>query len=185
MKSGRTMQFEKFMNTKKAIWPILATLLLIVIAVLAIVGTYIWITTYIDRATAQAEVILYPKNVRFNEEASTTVRTIGNSGTEDTRILRVMLGNSSSTMIDVTSNVDEIVGVGAALNDGRIVELTINWPNDVADTWESGENSQSNYIATITLFPNNYYSLTPRNKILLGQTMNPLIYSRNSEAPAT
>ena len=134
------MTLKKLLNSKKAISPILATLLLIVIAVAAIVVTYAWITTYMGSATAQAGVILYPENIRFDEETSTTVLTIGNSGTEDTRIVRVWLGNSSSTMIDVTSDVDEIVGAGAALNGGNIVELTINWPNDVANNWEPGEN---------------------------------------------
>ena len=134
------MNLKKLLNSKKAISPILATLLLIVIAVAAIVVTYAWITTYMGSATSQAGVMLYKENIRFDEAESKTILTIGNSGTEDTRIVRVWLGNSSTTMMDVTSNVDEIVGAGAALNGGSIAELTINWPNDVANNWEPGEN---------------------------------------------
>jgi flagellin-like protein len=134
------MSIKKFLNSKKGISPILATLLLIVIAVAAIVVTYAWITTYMSSATSQAGVILYKENIRFDQDESKTILTIGNSGTEDTRIVRVWLGNSSTTMMDVTSDVDEIVGAGAALNGGNIVELTISWPNDVANNWEPGEN---------------------------------------------
>src|SRR3990170_963076 len=42
----RKMSIKKMLHSKKAISPILATLLLIVIAVAAIVVTYAWITTY-------------------------------------------------------------------------------------------------------------------------------------------
>lgn len=46
------MSMKKFINSTKAISPILATLLLIVIAVAAIVVTYAWITTYMSSATS-------------------------------------------------------------------------------------------------------------------------------------
>jgi flagellin-like protein len=132
------MPIKKLMNSKKAISPILATLLLIVIAVAAIVVTYAWITTYMGSATSQAGVRLYRENVRFDEDA--TEITIGNSGTEDTRIVRVWLGTSSTNMKDITQSVTEIVGAGAALPAGDIAKLTIEWPNDVGDTWTPGEN---------------------------------------------
>ena len=132
------MSIKKLLNSKKAISPILATLLLIVIAVAAIVVTYAWITTYMGSATSQAGVRLYPENIRF--DTGLTEITVGNSGTEDTRIVRVYLGNSSSNMIEVTSDVAEITGSGVALNAGSTAKLTIAWPNDNADDWEAGEN---------------------------------------------
>lgn len=131
------MSFKKFLNHKKAISPILATLLLIVIAVAAIVVTYAWITTYMSTATSQAGVILYPENVRF--DTGVTEITIGNSGTENTRIVRVWVGNSSGNMIDVTGYTD-ITGSGTALNTGNTATITLNWPNDVATNWEAGKN---------------------------------------------
>ena len=133
----KKMSIKKFLNSKKAISPILATLLLIVIAVAAIVVTYAWITTYMGSATQQAGALLYKENVRF--DTGITEITVGNSGTEDTRIVRVWLGNSSSNMIDVTEDVTEITGAGAALNAGGTATLTIAWPNDNADDWEAGE----------------------------------------------
>jgi len=133
------MSIKKLLNSKKAISPILATLLLIVIAVAAIVVTYAWITTYMGSATSQAGVILYKENVRFDADTGETEITIGNSGTEDTRIVRVWLGNSSTTMIDVTSDTD-ISGAGTPLSSGDKADIEINWPNDVATDWEPGAN---------------------------------------------
>ena len=53
------------LRSRKAISPILATLLLVVIAVAAIVVTYAWVMTYMAHTTGQAGVVLYPANVRF------------------------------------------------------------------------------------------------------------------------
>jgi flagellin-like protein len=131
------MSIKKLLNSKKAISPILATLLLIVIAVAAIVVTYAWITTYMGSATSQAGVILYPENVRFDTDA--TEITIGNSGTEDTRIVRVWLGDSSTNMTDVTGDTD-ITGAGTALSAGGTATITLDWPNDIATAWEAGAN---------------------------------------------
>ena len=131
------MSIKKFLNSKKAISPILATLLLIVIAVAAIVVTYAWITNYMSSATSQAGVILYKENVRF--DTGVTEITIGNSGTEDTHIVRIWLGDSSGNMTDVTDKAD-ITGVGTALTAGDIATVTITWPNSIDSTWQPGEN---------------------------------------------
>jgi flagellin-like protein len=130
------MSIRKFLNCKKAISPILATLLLIVIAVAAIVVTYAWITTYMGSATSQAGVRLYKENVRF--ATGVTEITVGNSGTENTRVVRVWLGASSANMTDVTSNTD-ISSSGTALNAGDIVTITLNWPNGIDSDWTEGE----------------------------------------------
>ena len=129
------MTIRKILNSKKAISPILATLLLIVIAVAAIVVTYAWITTYMGSATSQAGVILYPENIRF--DTSATELTIGNSGTENTRIVRFYLGDSAGNMTDITTYSD--IGSGKALNAGSTVTITIDWPNGIASTWDAGE----------------------------------------------
>ena len=59
---------KNMLKSKKAISPILATLLLIVIAVAAIVVTYAWIMTYMSSTTQQASEILYNENVRFVQQ---------------------------------------------------------------------------------------------------------------------
>jgi flagellin-like protein len=130
------MSIKRVLSSKKAISPILATLLLIVIAVAAIVVTYAWITTYMGSATQQAGVLLYKENVRF--DTAETVITVGNSGTEDTRVVRVYLGDSSGNMTDITSAYTD-VGSGMFLNAGETATITIDWPNDVDAIWGAGE----------------------------------------------
>jgi len=91
-------------KSRKAISPILATLLLVVIAVAAIVVTYAWIMTYMGNAGRQAGVILYKANVNFyNVSAVKKIDIdIGNSGTSDTQITRVYVGTSTSTLQNQT-----------------------------------------------------------------------------------
>jgi flagellin-like protein len=139
------MSIRKFLNSKKAISPILATLLLIVIAVAAIVVTYAWITTYMGSATSQAGVILYRENIRF--DTSTTEITVGNSGTEDTRIVRVWLGDSSGNMTDVTDYTD-LSSSGTALNAGSIATITLDWPNGIDSAWTEGANYYFRIVPT-------------------------------------
>jgi flagellin-like protein len=130
------MTIRKMLNSKKAISPILATLLLIVIAVAAIVVTYAWITTYMGSATSQAGVLMYKENVRFT--TGSTAITVGNSGTENTQIVRVYLGDSSGNMTDITTDYTDI-GSGVALNAGSTATVTIDWPNSIASTWQAGD----------------------------------------------
>jgi flagellin-like protein len=131
------MSIKNFLNSKKAISPILATLLLIVIAVAAIVVTYAWITTYMGSATSQAGVLLYKENVRFS--TGKTEITVGNSGTENTHIVRVYLGDSSGNMTDVTADYTD-VGSGMALNAGSTTTITVDWPNSIDSAWQPGDN---------------------------------------------
>ena len=130
------------LKSRKAISPILATLLLIVIAVAAIVVTYAWIMTYMTSATQQAEVILFKENVRFFGNPTDTARnrtefTVGNSGTANTQIIRIYVGNSSGDMIELTSYTD--IGTGKTLNAHDKATITLTWPNALATSWEAGK----------------------------------------------
>ncbi|MGQ9506933.1 MAG: archaellin/type IV pilin N-terminal domain-containing protein [Candidatus Bathycorpusculaceae bacterium] len=111
------------LKSKKAISPILATLLLIVIAVAAIVVTYAWIMTYMTSAGTQAGVILYKANVRFYDDGGTKKIDIdvGNSGTSDTQIIQVYIGTSSATLQNQTTSPSLPVSLAA----GQIVRLTV------------------------------------------------------------
>jgi flagellin-like protein len=84
------------LRSKKAISPILATLLLIVIAVAAIVITYAWITTYMGTTTQQAGFIPYKANVAFS--SGTITIDVGNSGTSNGQIVSIYVGTSASTL---------------------------------------------------------------------------------------
>lgn len=117
----------KLKRSKKAISPILATLLLIVIAVAAIVVTYAWIMTYMTNAGQQAGVRLYKANVNFYTQGGTKRIDIdvGNSGTSDTEIVRVYCGTASGVLTEQTT----IQSLPLSLAAKSIVTTTIdyNW----------------------------------------------------------
>jgi len=130
---------KRMLKSKKAISPILATLLLIVIAVAAIVVTYAWITTYMGGATQQT---LYKENVRFYGTPADADRNlieiaIGNSGRTNTQILRIYMGNSSGKMVELTSYSD--IDSGKTLLASSIAIITVSWPNMLANNWEAGK----------------------------------------------
>jgi flagellin-like protein len=92
------------LKSGKAISPILATLLLIVIAVAATVVTYAWIMTYIGSTTKQAEVMLYKANVNFASGSPKNITIdIGNSGTADTQIIGVYVGTAATSTTSQTT----------------------------------------------------------------------------------
>lgn len=113
-------------RSKKAISPILATLLLIVIAVAAIVVTYAWIMTYMSNAGRQAGVMLYKANVNFYSQGGTTKidLDIGNSGTSDTAIYKVYCGSSQGSLSE-----QAFTPTSAQLTAGTVARVTIeyNW----------------------------------------------------------
>jgi archaeal type IV pilus assembly protein PilA len=92
----------KFLRSKKGISPILATLLLVVIAVAAIVVTYAWVMTYTGHLTGQAGVVLSSANVNFYGNGTKIDIDVQNTGTSDTTIIQVYIGTSSSSMDNQT-----------------------------------------------------------------------------------
>ena len=112
------MPIRRMLKSRKAISPILATLLLIVIAVAAIVMTYAWITSQ------QAGFMPYKANVNFKENGVITV-DIGNSGTSNTQILQVYLGTSATNATSQTTT----PATPITLNAGGIASFSIsyNW----------------------------------------------------------
>ncbi|MEM3577951.1 MAG: archaellin/type IV pilin N-terminal domain-containing protein [Candidatus Bathyarchaeia archaeon] len=119
------MPKQKMLKSKKAISPILATLLLIVIAVAAIVVTYAWIMTYMGSAGQQAGVIPYKANVRFYTEggAKKIDIDIGNRGTSDTQISKIYCGLTPGNLVEQTPVQSMPITVGA----GSIETVTINY----------------------------------------------------------
>jgi flagellin-like protein len=116
------------LRSRKAISPILATLLLIVIAVAATVVTYAWVMTYIGSTTEQAGVLLYKANVNFASGSPKNITLdVGNSGTSNTQIIGVYIGESATT----TQNYEPIYvdGYTSSLTAGAITRfnVTIAW----------------------------------------------------------
>jgi len=118
------MPIQKMLKSKKAISPILATLLLIVIAVAAIVVTYAWIMTYMSSAGQQAGVIPYKVNVRFYTEGSTKRIDIdiGNRGTSDTQVSKVYCGTTVGGLVEQTP-----IQTSIPVTAGSVATITINY----------------------------------------------------------
>lgn len=116
---------NRVFKSKKGISPILATLLLVVIAVAAIVVTYAWVMTYTGHLTGQAGVVLYEANVNFYGNGSTIDIDVGNSGTSGTTIIQVYVGTSASTMENQT-----ITPVSLAA--GSVQRITVSY------YWQAG-----------------------------------------------
>jgi flagellin-like protein len=116
-------------KSKKGISPILATLLLIVIAVAAVIVTYAWVMTFTASTTSQAGAILKVDNVRFYTVSSTDYVEviIRNSGTGDAKIDSVYTGITDSnlaTQTGVSYNPNtQIVTAGSTLN----ITITQDW----------------------------------------------------------
>jgi archaeal type IV pilus assembly protein PilA len=89
----------KILRSKKAISPILATLLLVVIAVSAIVMTYAWVTSFQSGIQSQAEVRPYKANIAFLDKGKTITIDIGNSGDADTKINGVYIGTEDANAV--------------------------------------------------------------------------------------
>jgi len=87
------------LKSRMGISPILATLLLIVIAVAAIVVTYAWIMTYMSSAGHRAGVMIEIENVYFHD-GNVTV-TVRNVGTSDTKLASIYMGESASNLLRI------------------------------------------------------------------------------------
>ena len=91
---------KRMIKSKKGISPILATLLLIVIAVAAVIVTYAWVITFTESTTNNAGALLKQENVRFDVDGSTEYVEIvvRNTGTGDAQVDTVYMGTSSSNL---------------------------------------------------------------------------------------
>jgi flagellin-like protein len=117
------------LKSKNGISPILATLLLIVIAVAAVIVTYAWVMTFTGSTTSQAGAILNLENVRFYNISSTDYIeiTLRNSGTADATVASVYVGISDSNLAlqsSISYNPSsQIIVQGSSLN----ITITYDW----------------------------------------------------------
>jgi flagellin-like protein len=98
------MNTKTQLKSRMGISPILATLLLIVIAVAAIVVTYAWIITYMSSAGQQAGVQLTLDTVSWSTDKTKIMLYVRNVGTADAVIDKVYMGESSTNLAPVTHN---------------------------------------------------------------------------------
>ena len=131
---------KNILKSKKGISPILATLLLIVIAVAAVIVTYAWVMTFTTSTTNTAGAILGVENVRYHNITTTKYVevTLRNSGTADAKVESVYVGTSSSNLaLQSTVNYDpvsQIVTAGSTLN----VTITLDWTNGITYYFNMG-----------------------------------------------
>ena len=120
------------LKSKKGISPILATLLLIVIAVAAVIVTYAWVMTFTASTTSQAGAMLTVENVRFYGSDDIEI-VIRNSGTGDAKVVEVYHGTSASDLQKVSSSDIDYDPISQVISAGSSLEI------DIADTvWASG-----------------------------------------------
>ena len=123
----------KNFSKSKGISPILATLLLITIALAAVIVTYAWIMTFPGSATDNQGALIKEENVRFY--TSGTARyvevIVRNSGTGDTKVDMLYVGTTISNLItqsDVTYNpISQIVQAGSTIK----VNIEYEWEDGV------------------------------------------------------
>jgi flagellin-like protein len=96
---------KRMLKSKKGISPILATLLLIVIAVAAVIVTYAWVMTFTGSTTNQAGAFPEHENTRFYNVTTTDYIevTLRNTGTSDSKVETVYIGTSKSNLVTQTS----------------------------------------------------------------------------------
>jgi len=116
------------LKSKRGISPILATLLLIVIAVAAIVVTYAWVITFTGSTTEQASVFLSKENVSWPSSSQIQI-VIRNTGTGNGKITAVYIGTQSSNLTAATVVSPSLP---ANINAGSTITLTLT------QSWSSG-----------------------------------------------
>lgn len=126
------------LKSKKGISPILATLLLIVIAVAAIIVTYAWVMTFIGAQSGAGGTILDIENVSWNSTAKTTTIVVKNIGTSNAKIERLYVGTVVSSLVDATLSTD--LSTGRLLPVDQTTTVILNWPNSLANSWTTGKN---------------------------------------------
>ncbi len=109
---------RKMLRSKKGISPILATLLLIVIAVAAVIVTYAWVMTFTSSQSGQAGVFLR-KDVDCLWETGNVTVYVRNTGTSDAEINTVYINEVPQTT--VTYNPSSKI----AAKDGGLIIVTI------------------------------------------------------------
>ena len=112
------------LKSKKGISPILATLLLIVIAVAAVIVTYAWVMTFTGTQTQNAGVMLSKEDVSWPTASSIRV-VIKNIGVSDVKITGVYLG-TSPTNLNLSTTMSPTSATVNADSTGTFI-LTYTW----------------------------------------------------------
>lgn len=108
----------KFARSRKGISPILATLLLIVIAVAAVIVTYAWVLTFTGTQTTAAGKMIKFDSAVINAASDQATVYIRNSGTEVVTIDKIY--------VDGTDYTSSATGLPATLDVESTSTVTLN-----------------------------------------------------------
>jgi len=128
---------QKMLKSKRGISPILATLLLIVIAVAAIIVTYAWVMTFMGAQSGTAGTLFQIQNVYWDKTNNQTKIDIQNYGTSTAKIVSLYIGTSANNLLEVTLYTD--IGTGKTIEVEEVKTITLDWPNVFDSMWTSGE----------------------------------------------
>ncbi|MEM3703217.1 MAG: archaellin/type IV pilin N-terminal domain-containing protein [Candidatus Bathyarchaeia archaeon] len=123
------MKTKTLSGSRKGISPILATLLLIVIAVAAIVVTYAWIMSYMGTTAGRAGEELVMENVNFHDAKNVTI-TLRSTGTSDSKIVAIYVGTTATNLTKVNENnispkLPQVIAAGSSMD--FEVQMDSNW----------------------------------------------------------
>jgi len=116
---------KKMLKSKEGISPILATLLLIVIAVAAVIVTYAWVMTFTSSTTSQAGVFLKKDAGCLWKTGNVTVY-VRNTGTSDAEIDIVYINEAPQTTVTYDPSSKIVAKDGGLIT----IMITFSWtPN--------------------------------------------------------
>ena len=123
---------RNIVKSKKGISPILATLLLIVIAVAAVIVTYAWVIAFTEDTTGYS--LLTNENTRFYNDTDDYIEiTVRNSGDSQTQVETVYIGLTESNLVAQT--IDSANPTSLIVAPGETLSLTIEYDWDAGTTY--------------------------------------------------
>jgi len=109
---------KRILRSKKGISPILATLLLIVIAVAAVIVTYAWVMTFTTTQTTTAGKMIKFDSANINATSDVLTVYVRNTGTEVVTI--------DSLYVDGVSYTSNATGFGTLTTSGKSSVTTVS-----------------------------------------------------------
>jgi flagellin-like protein len=140
---------KRFRANRKGISPLIATLLLIAIAVAASVITYSWVMSMIGSQSQQAQTQVRIDSITWNVAGNTLNVTVRNTGSVGATIetVSVRLSTQASTWYPVTISTAIATGTTAEVEwDGTSTELTLA--------------ASSSYVIRVTTSTGFYYEMS-------------------------
>jgi len=115
---------KKLLKSKEGISPILATLLLIVIAVAAVIVTYAWVMTFTSTQTGRAGKMIEFDEAHINSASDIVTLYVRNSGTEAVTLDKVYVDGTDYTQY--VSSPANFATAGSSLAVDAVVTMTLN-----------------------------------------------------------